>query len=135
MENVIKKKNHFDEILTSSYIFQPMTPSKWIGEPEYQNIMIIGLSYGGGVGGSYRKLYCKRINNVLDVVRENEFFEVNLIDGTKEIINRRFIVTIKSDYQLMTSYLDSSNPNFEKGIYQYNYLVPNGHKVTLRERR
>ena len=131
MENVVKVNNRFDEIIDKATLGLPMTPSNWVGEPKYKNIMIIGMSYGGGMGGSYRKLYCTRINNIYDYLSEKQFIEVDLIDGTTEIINRDFIVSIDCNYQLMTAYLDNNNSNFTKGINEYHYLVPNGHMVNL----
>lgn len=131
IENIVKVNNVFDKVITKDTLTRPRTPSQWLDEIEYKNIMIIGLSYGGGIGGSYRKLYCNRINNIYDYLLAKQFIEVVLIDGKKEIINTRFLVNVNSNYQLMTTYLDNRNSNFEVGIHQFNYLVPNGRKVTL----
>lgn len=128
---IVKVHNRFDKVVRDDALGVPMTPSNWIKEPEYKNIMVVGLSYGGGLGGSYREMYCTRINNIFDALRNEQFIEVERIDGEKEIINTRFVVSVHSNYQLMITYMDNRNTNFKVGINQYNYLVPNGHKVKL----
>lgn len=127
--DIVKVHNCFDKIIKDNKLGQPMTPSHWQGEFEYKNIMIVHLTYGGGMGGSHREIYCDRINNIYDYLSKKQFIELHLINGNTEIVNRNFIVWVDSNYELMTGYLDSKNPNFEIGIHQYNYLVPNGHKV------
>lgn len=127
--DVVKVHNCFDEIMARKLLSQPMTPSYWEGEFEYKNIMIVHLTYGGGMGGSHRKIYCDRINNIYDYLSKEQFIELHLINGNTEIVNRNFIVWVDSNYELMTGFLNSKNSNFDIGIHQYNYLVPNGHRV------
>ena len=136
---ILKVHNKFDEIIEKTEIKLPCTSAtqrstpknQWLDKIEYQKLSIIDLTYGGGLGGSHEKLYCKRINNLYDYLLKNEFIEVTTIAGKEFILNRKYIVKANNDYEMVSAYLDNYNNIYPIGINQYNYLIPNGHKVTL----
>jgi len=77
----------------------PCSPSK----KELINRIVttkIVISYGGGVGGSSQTLYAKKIE------KNGIFYNVELIDGTKEEINENFIVKKVPDVTILECVFD-----------------------------
>jgi hypothetical protein len=121
---------NFENIYTNNTIGQPMTPSKWVSnKPTYTPITRIKMTCGGGIGGSSWYEYVKRIN--MENIRPDDMLIVTDINARQKLLNTRYIVSVENDLSVLSALLDSQNNNFEVGIYEYRWLVRDGHKVKL----
>jgi hypothetical protein len=123
-------KRNFENIYTDDIIGKPMTPSKWVNdEPTYKPITRIKMTCGGGMGGSSWYEYVNRIN--MEDIRPNDMLLVTDIDGRQKLLNTNYIVSVENDLTVLSALLDSRNDAFEIGVYEYRWLVKDGHKVKL----
>lgn len=111
----------------------PRTPSRWVGEPQYKPITSITMSCGGGMGGSKWHEYVERVEEI----PSNSIITLKRIGGhgtyAEDIkVNTSFIVSAE-DLTLVTIHLDSDNPHFRRGLFEYKVLVRDGHKVRLSD--
>ena len=127
---ILKKHYILKKTLDKSVLGLPFTPSYWINEFKYTNLSVIELTYGGGMGGSHEYLYCNRIFNLYDALRENEFLTVNTVQGGEVIINTRYVVKANNNHQMLTAVLNSKHPN-KTGLHEFNFLIPNGLEITF----
>jgi len=105
--------------LKDNMVYLPCTPSKWIGEPEYTKISRIGLTAGGGMGGSRWREYVEQT----DKVESNIIQEFTRITGKKIKINTSYVTDIE-DFILVTLKLDNRNPNVRHmGINTIQYIM------------
>jgi hypothetical protein len=64
-------------------------------------------------------------------IKPDDMLIVTDIDGRQKLLNTRYIVSVENDLSVLSALLDSQNHNFETGIYEYRWLVKDGHKVKL----
>ncbi len=127
-------KDIFDKIETKTTIGKPLTPSTWIGEPKYYPITRIKITCGGGMGGSSWYEYVDRIP--LDKFEDftGKMLRVKTVDGNEKLINPNYVVEVDSEITMICATLNSQNPHFEKGLYEYRFLYRDGIKVKLADR-
>lgn len=130
--NIVKVKNMFDEQLSDDTLRRPMTPSSWAGF-EREAMTIVEVTHGGGMGGAHRKFYC--VDIPFDrFTGPTQMVEIETLDGEKYLINKDYIVVVNSNYDCFRAYLDSKNPNYQKGMYEYKYKVlRNSGEITLAD--
>lgn len=110
-------------------IFLPMTPSSWVGSPEYIRITRMRMTCGGGMGGAQWTEYIRRVSDI----KSNEIQKFETFDGRQVLINSSFMV--KADNcTLVKVMIDSKNPSYPVGIHTYYYLVEDGARVELCRR-
>lgn len=123
-------KNVYSKEIKNNEISRPRTPSEWLG---YKRVpmSIIEITYGGGIGGSHQTLYCERIR--YDKFVNTGTVKVTTLDKKTILLNTRYIVLVNNNYECLKTYLDSLNPNFPIGIYEYRYAIENNQDIVLKE--
>jgi hypothetical protein len=121
---------YFDRIYTDDIVKPPMTPGKWVSDINYIPVSRIGMSCGGGVGGSFWYEYITNFDVRSFLSSRDDMILVKTWKGKNKIINKRYIVDIE-DFDIAFAEYNSENYNFEKGIYTCYYLVEPGHELTL----
>ena len=117
------------KVRTNLEVGFPRTPAYWVGEPTYEPITRIGMSCGGGMGGSYWHEYIKG-TSLLEKIPEEKLIQVERIDGKRCVLNTKYIVSCE-EFDLCTCTYYSGNPNFEQGITKYQFLLERGQEVEL----
>ena len=123
-------KNMYSEKIKDNRISRPMTPSEWMG-CERVPMTIIEITYGGGLGGSCQTLYCERIE--YDNFVNTKTIKVTTLDKKTILLNTRYIVFVDNNYECLKAYLNSRNPNFPMGVYEYRYKIENNQDVVLQQ--
>ena len=128
---LINPTTHFeDDVLNSTQLWlaRPVSPSTWVGSPEYMKVTRLLMTCGGGLGGAQWKEYVMRV----DSIRSNEIQGFETFDGRRVLLNSSFIVKA-DDYTLVKVLLDNQNYNYPNGVHTYYYLVEDGARVELRK--
>lgn len=105
----------------------PLSPGKWISEPEYQKISCIRVSCGGGMGGAQWLEYVERIDRC---VLNDKFATMRRIDGKEITLNTDNIVSVE-DFTLITARYYSRNPNYQGNNYIAVGLIEDWQTVEL----
>lgn len=113
----------------------PRTPSTWVGDPNYRDILRLRVTAGGGVGGSLWVEYVDRNDyRVVNVggVEMVEYHRVGTMGSSPErvTLNPKNIVSIE-EFELITCTYYSRNPYFEIGEYTLYLIANDGHRVRL----
>lgn len=128
---VVGKVNYFKSVYKRSTFGVPRTPSRWISkEMNYIPITRIGMSCGGGIGGSQWFEYVERIELSVLETYPSSLITVTTLDGKEKLINRDYVVDAEQ-FTVGWMLLNSQNPNFKKGNWLYRILLEDGQKVEL----
>ena len=106
-----------------------MTPSYWDSKGvTYKKVTQIEMTAGGGMGGSYWSEFIERIP--LEELSCGNRIVAKKWDGEKILLNLNYMVKAKQ-ITIASAILHSKNSNYPIGSYTYNWLVEDGHKLTL----
>lgn len=113
----------------------PRTPSTWVGEPNYRDILRLRVTAGGGMGGSLWVEYVDRNDyRVVNVggVEMVEYHRVGTMGSSPErvTLNPKNIVSIE-EFELIICTYYSRNPYFEIGEHTLYLIANDGHRVRL----
>lgn len=89
-------------------IGKPCSPSTILGTEEIKATKVV-ISYGGGMGGSSRTLYAKKIKKV-----EDNFYKLTLIDDKIEEVGINFVVSKRAKTILKLSVDRTAHANYHK---------------------
>ena len=121
--------NHFDKICEYEEIGRPMTPSWWDeGGVTYTPVTELEMTCGGGMGGAHWSEFIERIG--LNELSTKDVIVVKKWNGEQIMINMQYVVTAKQR-TIASAVLHSKNPNYPQGKHTYNWLVRDGHEITL----
>ena len=123
-------KIYFDKIYTNGTVSRPMTPGQWASQMTYMPVTRLGISCGGGVGGSHWFEYVDTIDFSEFIENTEPMIKVKTWNGKEMVINKNFIVDLEN-FEIAHAKYNSQNWNFEQGIYDCYYLVEPGHRLTL----
>lgn len=125
---IAKIRNYFRKVYEKEKLDLPCTPSKWIPNlVHYENVTIVHLSYGGGMGGTSCNIVCKEIS--YDEFKRG-MIEVTLLTGETKLLNPRFIVSVDNNNKVAHTYLDCENRNaLAVGICRLNFLIPRENEI------
>lgn len=126
---IVKVVTNFEEVSYDNTKGKPMTPSHWDKNGvSYKQVTEIHMTAGGGMGGSYWKEYVERID--LEDLVQRSCIVAKTWDGKTIALNLNYMVKARQ-LTIASAVLHSENTNYKTGAYQYNWLVEDGHKITL----
>lgn len=111
-----------------------VSPSKWVGTPEYMLITRLEMTCGGGMGGSRWYEYVARLKQI----PSNEMIKVHRYDGKDIYINTSYVVSAenftlgKAELDITKwKYYHTPNVNNETVIETQYVLLDDGMELTL----
>ena len=76
------------KLLSGDEIRFPSTPSEWIGEPFYEPVTELLVTYGGGMGGANMRVYVERVEDL----KNNQLQRFTRRGGKQIVLNTQYIV-------------------------------------------
>lgn len=132
MKGEIQTKYGFDgkRLKDGEKVGCPYSPSHWCGEPKYNEVSEIFLTFGGGMGGGNWKIYAEPIS-FEELTNNKGFIEVNdFLTKQVIIINPKYIVSVQN-FGIVTRGFVNENSNFVTGYYDLYFLTDLDAKLTF----
>lgn len=109
----------------------PFTPSKWIDEAKYQNVLVITTSYGSsGIGDQSRKEYVKPVKEI----KPNTLMKFETIDDEEIIINTAFIVFVEKRTVVSRMVQNLGNHHIKSTYRTYRWLLKRDSIIDFEDR-
>lgn len=131
MRNVFSTSD--TKVYNKDSIGVPMGPARWEGEPKYEDVVLVYITCGGGMGGA--SYYHILKNDASGFINGGMVCAPALHDDGKfrdMLINTNYIVSAEP-LTLVTMKLHNENKNYEVGDTTVGILLEKGNKLTFKQ--
>ena len=132
MRNVFSTSN--TKVYSKNAIGVPMAPSRWEGKPKFENVVLVYVTCGGGMGGaSYYHIL--KMDDMSAFTNGGMVVAPALHDDGKfrdMLVNTNYIVSVEP-LTLATMKFHNENKNYKVGDTTMGFLIERGSKLTFNQ--